>query len=89
MKGGLHVDSLFAEHGIGSDSLACMAWMAVLHPHSGKWGIARSASFQLPMRLVELVRGGMELGIADDFVFKVSRPSPTNNNQTLVEMLIH
>lgn len=31
--------------------------------------MARTASFPLPPRLVALIRGGMELGAADDLVF--------------------
>ena len=34
-----------------------------------RWGIARTASFPLPPALASLVRGGMELGDADDAVF--------------------
>jgi inosine/xanthosine triphosphatase len=50
--------------------LTCFAWMAVLEVDTGKWGCARTASFALPPAVAALVRGGMELGLADDAVFK-------------------
>ena len=49
--------------------LTCFAFAVVLHVPSGRWGVARSAAFDLPPRIAELVRGGMELGHADDLVF--------------------
>lgn len=52
-----------------SKELGCMAWMAVLHPATGRWGTARTGSFVLPEAVAALVRGGMELGLADDAVF--------------------
>ena len=71
-----------AEGGDGSDTsehLECFAWMAVCRPAldaaSGavvaqQWGRARTASFVLPPEIARLVQGGMELGHADDLVFK-------------------
>lgn len=58
----------------GSKELLCCAWMAVLQCSSEgkekeKWGTARTGSFALPKAVAELVRGGMELGHADDKVF--------------------
>jgi inosine/xanthosine triphosphatase len=50
--------------------LTCFAWMAVLEVRTGQWGCARTASFALPPAVAALVRGGMELGLADDAVFK-------------------
>lgn len=52
--------------------VSCFAFMAVLRKQ--QWGIARSASFPLPPKLVSLMRGAngqppMELGDADDAVF--------------------
>ena len=46
---------------------AC-AWCAVAH-RTGDIGLASTGRFQLPQRVAELVRGGMELGDADDVVF--------------------
>jgi len=50
-------------------ALECMAWIAVLHVASGRWGTARTASFALPPAVAALVRSGVELGDADDRVF--------------------
>lgn len=50
-------------------TLTCFAFAAVLHVPTGRWGIARSGAFALPPRIAKLVRGGMELGDADDIVF--------------------
>lgn len=52
-----------------SKEMHCFAWMAVLEIESGKWGFARTASFPLPSCVATLVRGGMELGHADDKIF--------------------
>lgn len=49
--------------------LGCSAWMAVLEPATGRWGTARTGAFVLPEAVAKLVRGGMELGLADDAVF--------------------
>ena len=45
------------------------AFMAVLQVGTGRWGVARTGSFSLPPAVAALVRGGMELGAADDAVF--------------------
>jgi inosine/xanthosine triphosphatase len=44
------------------------AWI-VVRSRDGKTGRGRSSAFFLPHRVAELVRGGMELGAADDVVF--------------------
>jgi inosine/xanthosine triphosphatase len=49
--------------------LECFAWMAVFQVCSGRFGWARTGSFQLPPAVAELVISGVELGIADDRVF--------------------
>jgi len=36
---------------------------------AGQWGCSRTASFMMPPEVSKLVRGGMELGDADDKVF--------------------
>ena len=59
-----------------SPGLDCVAVMAVLERASGRISTATSASFALPPLLTKLVRGGMELGDADDVVF-----SRTNSKQ--------
>ena len=50
-----------------------LAWAAVGAPLNGRFHIslARSASFPLPVAVAERVRGGQELGAADDAVFGV------------------
>ena len=58
-------------------TVSCFAFMAILSmsgPADARWGIARTASFPLPPRIVALMRGRggeppMELGDADDKVF--------------------
>ncbi|MFD2036492.1 inosine/xanthosine triphosphatase [Belliella marina] len=44
------------------------AWVVVLD-RKGKTGKAKTATFYLPSVVTELVKGGMELGMADDQVF--------------------
>ena len=51
-------------------SCHCFAWMAVCDVRNDKWGLARTASFALPKAIVDLISQGMELGEADDVVFK-------------------
>ena len=50
----------------------CMAYMAVFCPSEStsikQWGFSRTASFPLPPLMAKLVRGGVELGDADDMV---------------------
>lgn len=57
------------EGGIADDGSAmdCFAWMCIYD--GARQGTAKTASFQLPQRIAELVRSGMELGAADDIVF--------------------
>lgn len=52
----------------GGDLFA-FAW-AVLQGPDGRQGRARTAAFQLPPEVAELVRAGVELGEADDRVFR-------------------
>ena len=51
----------------GSTGLEAFAWVVVLGPNNG--GRSRTGMFLLPDEIAELVRGGMELGHADDAVF--------------------
>jgi len=49
-------------------TMECSAWMVV---YNGKtYGSARTATFMLPESVAQLVRDGMELGVADDTVFQ-------------------
>ena len=53
----------------GQSHLEVFAWVMVMDKNN-LWGEARSASFQLPEAIAKLVRIGVELGVADDMVFK-------------------
>lgn len=56
----------------GEHGMEAFAWVAVLAADgeaAPRWGRSRTASFALPERVAELVRGGRELGEADDLVF--------------------
>ena len=48
--------------------MTCFAWVVVLD-RDGRIGRGQTALFFLPVEVAELVRGGMELGHADDVVF--------------------
>lgn len=48
----------------------CFAWMAVYDVQKSTFSYARTASFTLPAKVCKLVSQGMELGTADDVVFK-------------------
>lgn len=52
-----------------SGSLEAFAWIVIID-NTGKVGKGRTGSFFLPEKVAELVRQGMELGTADDIVFK-------------------
>lgn len=49
-------------------TLECFAWIVVVG-EKGKVGKARTAAFFQPEEVASLVRGGLELGEADDQVF--------------------
>lgn len=66
LEGGVCEDEFKEE---ASGCLICFAWMAVYQPKANKWGFARTASMMLPPVVSDLIRGGMELGHADDKVF--------------------
>ena len=66
---------------LGSDSGTCVLAMADGSPYKPLpsrensslrqvWGFARTGSFALPPKVARLVRDGMELGEADDLVFR-------------------
>mmetsp|Transcript_30492 Transcript_30492/g.42474 ORF Transcript_30492/g.42474 Transcript_30492/m.42474 type:complete len:142 (+) Transcript_30492:150-575(+) len=64
LEGGLNL-------GEDGDSLVCHAWMCVLCVKTGKASVARTASFMIPPKVTQLIRDKkMELGEADDIVFK-------------------
>jgi len=59
-----------------SDELEAFAWMVILS--DGMEGKARTSSFMLPHQVSVLVRSGMELGHADDQVFKRTHSKQQN-----------
>lgn len=74
MEGGLDELRTATNHDPDRDRLFAYAWVAVRRRGPGgtdvpRLGESRTANFELPPRVVELVRGGMELGEADDHVF--------------------
>ncbi|MEO0565080.1 MAG: inosine/xanthosine triphosphatase [Chloroflexota bacterium] len=48
--------------------MSVYAWVVVLN-RSGAMGHSKTGTFYLPREVADLVRGGMELGDADDRVF--------------------
>ena len=60
----------------GSGGMAAFAWIVVRSRTNA--GSARSASFFLPESVSNLVRQGVELGVADDLIF--SRVNSKQNN---------
>ncbi len=67
------------EGGCGEDpaGLEAFAWVVVFDA-AGRAGRARSGSFLLPPEVADLVRQGVELGIADDRVFGRSNSKQAN-----------
>ncbi|OEK02674.1 inositol monophosphatase [Roseivirga sp. 4D4] len=58
------------------EGMDAFAWVTI---HSkNQSGQARTATFQLPPKVQELVRQGIELGVADDMVFQRSNSKQTN-----------
>ena len=51
-----------------NEGMFACAWCAVAS-RVGSIGLASTGRFHLPSRVAELVRGGLELGDADDVVF--------------------
>lgn len=58
------------------DRLFAFAWMAV--SNGEKQSLARTGSFELPSKIAQLIYGGMELGDADDQVFKQQNSKQQN-----------
>jgi non-canonical (house-cleaning) NTP pyrophosphatase len=87
LEGGLSkFDAAHAEANGGRSGMEVFAWMAVTGrtpskpttsaanpelPQQSSWGFAKTASFELPSVVAELiVHKGMELGDADDVIFE-------------------
>ncbi|KAK0103822.1 hypothetical protein ONS95_005821 [Cadophora gregata] len=64
-------------------SLELFAWIAVIGK-GGKIGKARTGSYYLPEEIARLVRGGMELGPADDLVFGQTNSKQGDGNVGLL-----
>lgn len=59
--------------------MSVFAWI-VVKSADGKYGSARTATFFLPEKVAELIRGGKELGEADDIVFGRSNSKQVNGS---------
>lgn len=58
------------------NGLAAFAWIVIYG--AGKKGEARTATFMLPKKVSHLVAGGLELGAANDMVFRQSNSKQKN-----------
>lgn len=58
------------------DSMEAFAWVYIIS--NERVGKARTASFDLPPKIRELIHEGIELGVADDMVFKRSNSKQKN-----------
>ena len=61
-----------------NEEMITIAYMCVYDPVRNKFGFGRAGSYTLPQKIMELVKGGMELGYADDQVF-----GKTNSKQDM------
>jgi inosine/xanthosine triphosphatase len=61
-------------------TLESFAWVVVTDRERGVTGKARTAAYYQPEEVAKLVRGGMELGHADDLVFGRSNSKQSNGN---------
>lgn len=62
---------------VQENEMHCFAWM-VVRSKEGKYGKGRTGTFILPTEIAELIRGGMELGHADDVVFGRTNSKQSN-----------
>lgn len=58
------------------NGLAAFAWIVIYG--AGKKGEARTATFMLPQKVSHLVAGGLELGTANDLIFRESNTKQKN-----------
>ena len=56
--------------------MLAFAWISIISKHQN--GEARTATFTLPPKIAELIHQGIELGVADDMVFKRSNSKQSN-----------
>lgn len=64
---GIEGGILIVNEGTDDEEMDCMAWIIVYDGFS--YGKARTASFGLPRVICQLIKDGVELGIADDMTF--------------------
>ncbi len=65
-------------------TLQSLAWIVIVDREAGRTGKARTATFYEPEEVARLVRGGMELGDADDVVFGRSNSKQQNGSVGLL-----
>jgi inosine/xanthosine triphosphatase len=65
-------------------TLRSFAWVVIIDREGGRTGKARTAAFYQPEEVARLVRGGMELGDADDVVFGKSNSKQASGNVGLL-----
>ncbi|KDO34681.1 hypothetical protein SPRG_00745 [Saprolegnia parasitica CBS 223.65] len=65
-------------------AMEVFAWIVVLSTDVAKTGMAKTASFYLPAKVIALVDQGMELGHADDLVFGRSNSKQANGSVGLL-----
>jgi inosine/xanthosine triphosphatase len=58
------------------NGLSAFAWVVICS--AGKMGEARTATFMLPKKVAHLVAGGLELGMANDLIFRESNSKQKN-----------
>ncbi len=66
------------EGGVEDSDSGLMAFAWIVISNGGKTGMARTAGFFLPPKVAELVHQGIELGDADDIVFKKENSKQQN-----------
>ncbi len=60
-----------------NEDMIAFAWMSI-RDKSGYLSLTRTATFSLPPKIKDLVKGGMELGHADDLVFGKTNSKQAN-----------
>ncbi len=58
-------------------NMEAFAWVVIISKE-GKYGKGRTGSFFIPNKVAELIKGGMELGDADDLVFARTNSKRSN-----------
>ncbi|KAE8440924.1 hypothetical protein EG329_006186 [Mollisiaceae sp. DMI_Dod_QoI] len=69
-------------------TLQSFAWVVVIDREEKRTGKARTATFYQPEEVAQLVRGGMELGHADDAVFGRSNSKQHNGSVGLLTDIV-